>query len=71
MTKDISDALYSEQNDGNITDALFSIAHALHKIANNLDLFRSDHPLMGSTLDEVYTGLSEIADAIKTNGSHE
>jgi hypothetical protein len=52
--------------DLSLSEALMEIAHAINRVATNMEMCRSDHPLMSSRLDEVYTGLSEIADALKT-----
>jgi hypothetical protein len=56
-------------SDTTMTEALMEIAHAINRVAKNMEMCRSDHPLMRSTLDEVYTGLSEIADALRDKGS--
>jgi hypothetical protein len=63
--KRVGDALYSDKHYGNVTDAVYAVADALNRIAHELQYCRPDSPLHGSTLGEVYSGLSEIAEAIR------
>jgi hypothetical protein len=68
LTYILGERLYSDKDEGNITEAMFAIARALNRVGAAIE--NSDHPLMGSTLDEVYSGLAAVALAIEEHGKN-